>query len=77
VLSDDATSLIRLVLAGSRSPATTGAPSRLGMPGFASRLSDGEVAELATFVRQSWGNNARPVREGSVKAIRDSIPRSW
>jgi mono/diheme cytochrome c family protein len=75
VLSDDATSLIRLVLAGSRSPATTGAPSRLGMPGFASRLSDGEVAELATFVRQSWGNNAPPVREGSVKAIRDSIPR--
>jgi mono/diheme cytochrome c family protein len=75
VLSDDATSLIRLVLEGSRSPATTGAPSRLGMPGFASRLSDDEVAELATFVRQSWGNNASPVREGSVKDIRASVPR--
>jgi alcohol dehydrogenase (quinone), cytochrome c subunit len=75
VLSEDPTSLIRLVLAGSRSPATAGAPSRLGMPGFASRLSDGDVAKLATFVRQSWGNNASPVREGSVKAIRDSIPR--
>jgi alcohol dehydrogenase (quinone), cytochrome c subunit len=75
VLSDDATSLIRLILAGSRSPATTGAPSRLGMPGFASRLSDREVAQLATFVRQSWGNNASPVREGSVKTIRDSILR--
>jgi alcohol dehydrogenase (quinone), cytochrome c subunit len=75
VLSDDATSLVRLVLAGSRSPATTGAPSRLGMPGFAARLSDAEVALLATFVRQSWGNNASAVREDSVKAIRDSIPR--
>jgi mono/diheme cytochrome c family protein len=73
VLSYDATSLIRLVLAGSTSPATTGAPSRLGMPGFALRLSDSEVAKLATFVRHSWGNNASPVREGSVKAIRDSM----
>jgi alcohol dehydrogenase (quinone), cytochrome c subunit len=72
VLSDDATSLIRLILAGSSLPATTGAPSRLGMPGFASRLSDGEVAELVTFARQSWGNHASPVREGSVKAVRDS-----
>jgi mono/diheme cytochrome c family protein len=75
VLADDATSLIRLVLAGSMSPPTAGAPSRLGMPGFASRLSDAEVAQLATFVRHSWGNNASAVRESSVKAIRDSIPR--
>jgi mono/diheme cytochrome c family protein len=76
VLSDDATSLIRLVLVGSRSPATAGAPSRLSMPGFASRLSDGEVAQLATFVRHSWGNSASVVREDSVKVIRDLIPRN-
>lgn len=73
VLSGDTTSLIRLILVGSVSPATAGAPSRLGMPGFASRLSDDEVARLASFVRQSWGNNASPVMIGSVKAIRESI----
>ena len=56
VLSDDATSLIRLVLVGSGSHATASAPSRLSMPGFASRLSDQEVAQLATFVRQNWGD---------------------
>jgi mono/diheme cytochrome c family protein len=72
LLSRDATSLIRLILFGSVSPATAGAPSRLGMPGFASRLSDDEVATLATFVRQSWGNNASPVMVGRVKAIRDN-----
>jgi mono/diheme cytochrome c family protein len=75
VLSADATSLIRLILVGSSSPVTAGAPSRLGMPGFASRLPDTEVATLATFVRQSWGNDASPVTVGSVKAIRNSIPR--
>jgi alcohol dehydrogenase (quinone), cytochrome c subunit len=74
VLSDDATSLIRLILLGSVSPATAGAPSRLGMPGFASRLSDDDVAKLVTFVRQSWGNNASTVMVSSVKAVRDSAP---
>jgi alcohol dehydrogenase (quinone), cytochrome c subunit len=59
VPSDDATSLIRLVLAGTRSPVTTGAPSRLGMPGFASRLSDGEVAQLATLLRYTLARIAR------------------
>jgi mono/diheme cytochrome c family protein len=75
VLAADATSLIRLILVGSASPATAGAPSRLGMPGFAPRLSDADVAKLATFVRQSWGNDASPVTVGSVEAIRNSIPR--
>jgi mono/diheme cytochrome c family protein len=75
VLSADATSLIRLILLGSVSPATASAPSRLAMPGFASRLSDGEVAKLATFVRQSWGNTAPTVTVGSVKTIRAAILR--
>ena len=72
VLSADAISLIRLILVGSVSPATAGAPSRLGMPGFASRLSDDEVAQLATFVRQSWGNKASTVTVSSVKAVREN-----
>jgi len=75
VLSADATSLIRLILVGSTSPATAGAPSRLAMPGFAPRLSDTDVAKLATFVRQSWGNRASDVTAGSVEAIRKSTPR--
>jgi len=75
VLSADATSLIRLILVGSSSPVTAGAPSRLGMPGFASRLSDAEVVKLATFIRQSWGNHAARVTVGSVKSIRNSITR--
>lgn len=73
VLSDDPTSLIRLVLAGSSLPSTKGAPSNLGMPGFAWRLSDEEAAQLVTFVRQSWGNQASAADAGQVARIRKQI----
>jgi mono/diheme cytochrome c family protein len=73
VLSDDPTSLIRLVLAGSTLPSTKGAPSALGMPGFAWRLSDEEAAQLVTFVRQSWGNQASAADAGQVAKIRKQI----
>jgi mono/diheme cytochrome c family protein len=73
VLSDDPTSLIRLVLAGSELPSTHGAPSNLGMPGFAWRLSDEETAQLVTFVRQSWGNQASAADAGQVAKIRKQV----
>ena len=40
VLAADPTSVIHLILRGSRLPSTTAAPSPLGMPGFGWRLSD-------------------------------------
>ncbi len=73
VLNDNPASLIRLILTGSTLPATVTRPSRLAMPGFAWRLTDEEVAELATFVRQSWGNQAKPVNDKAVKKIRHHI----
>jgi mono/diheme cytochrome c family protein len=73
VLSDDATSLIKLILEGSKLPSTKAAPSDLGMPGFAWRLSDDETAQLATFVRQSWGNGAAAVSAGDVAKLRKQI----
>ena len=73
VLSDDATSLIRLILEGSKLPSTRAAPSDLGMPGFAWRLSDEETAQLVTFVRQSWGNEASAVSAGEVAKLRKQV----
>ena len=73
VLADDPTSLIRLILAGSSLPSTTASPSNLGMPGFAWRLNDEEVAQLGTFVRSSWGNQASAVTAAQVKKIRAGL----
>ncbi|MNC79003.1 Gluconate 2-dehydrogenase cytochrome c subunit precursor [compost metagenome] len=51
---------------------TIEAPTGLTMPDFGWRLSDQQVAQIATFVRTSWGNNAAPVTADQVKEIREN-----
>lgn len=45
----------------------------LVMPGFGKRLSDGEAAALASFLRQGWGNTAAAVTERDVAKVRAKI----
>ncbi len=49
------------ILHGGFAPVTAGNPRPAGMPPFAQTLSEAEVAAVASFVRQSWGNAAPPV----------------
>jgi mono/diheme cytochrome c family protein len=73
VLSDDPNSLISVVLTGSSLPGTAAAPSPLGMPGFAWRLTNDEVAQLLTFIRNSWGNQASSVSAAEVGRVRAAL----
>ena len=73
VLADNPSSLIRLILAGGAMPSTPAAPSNLGMPAFGWRLSDQEVGQLVTFIRQSWGNSAPAADSAAVARIRGKI----
>ena len=73
VQARDPSSLIGVILAGSRLPSTEAAPSPMAMPGFAWRYDDGDVAELASFIRASWGNRAPPVAPGQVTEIRQRL----
>ncbi|GAB3051448.1 cytochrome c [Stenotrophomonas tumulicola] len=73
VLAADPTTLIHLVLEGSEMPSTVHAPSNLGMPGFADRLTDEDVAELGTFLRGSFGNKAPAVTARQVAGVRGDI----
>jgi mono/diheme cytochrome c family protein len=68
--TEDATSLINIVLKGNTLPATHTAPSTFTMPGFAWRLSDQEVADVVNFIRTSWGNQASAVKADDVKGLR-------
>jgi mono/diheme cytochrome c family protein len=43
---------------------------KLRMQGYENRLSDDEVAALATFLRQGWHNKAAAVSADDVKAVR-------
>jgi mono/diheme cytochrome c family protein len=69
----DATSVIRVILEGSQSVATKDKPTPLAMPAFNWKLTDQEVADVATYARNTWGNRAPPVSAGDVKKVRDAL----
>ncbi|MHC9235304.1 c-type cytochrome [Pseudooceanicola sp. 502str34] len=62
--------LISVILNGAEVPGTAKRPMTLRMQGYADRLSDDEVAELASFVRSAWGNDAGAVTAADVAAVR-------
>ncbi|MBS0300022.1 MAG: cytochrome c [Proteobacteria bacterium] len=70
VLSDNASSIIRLVLEGGKGPQTIKGPKPKKMPSFANKFSDREIADVLTFVRKSWGNSATPVTPREVSLLR-------
>jgi len=61
---------IRMVLNGGFPPGTVGNPRPYGMPPFGPMLSDVEVAAVASYIRQSWGNNATLVSPVMVARYR-------
>jgi len=69
----DPTGVIRLILAGTRTGPTRTRPSFQSMPSFAWKLSDQEVADVATYLRNSWGNRAPPVDAGQVAKLRSKL----
>lgn len=46
---------------------------RGGMPDFSGSLDDGEIAQVLTYVRSSWGNSAAPVTEQDVGGTRSAL----
>lgn len=43
------------------------------MPSFADKLSDQEIAAVATYIRTNWGNNDGPVSAATVTSIRQLL----
>ena len=70
VLMPQKANLVQIVLNGGYAPATAGNPRPYGMPPFVQLLSDGDVAEVLTHVRNSWGNQAGHVSVFDVTRIR-------
>lgn len=57
----DPTNMIRVVLGGGFGPATRTRPRPLGMPPFATKLNDAELAAVVSYVRGAWGHRASAV----------------
>jgi mono/diheme cytochrome c family protein len=75
VLAPDTSSLIRLVLEGGSSPQTLNGPEHRKMPAFANQLTDTEIANVLSFVRATWGNEAKPVATRDVSVMRGQIKK--
>lgn len=61
---------VQAILSGGFGPATAAHPRPYGMPPYRSQLSDAEVAAVASFIRQSWGNRAGEVTALDVARLR-------
>ena len=68
--SSDATSTIRIILDGAESITTPRAPNTGSMPAYAAKLSDQQIADVATYIRNAWGNAAPAVTAAEVKKAR-------
>jgi len=72
VMGRDPTTVVRIILEGAASPVTANAPNGYSMPGFAA-LRDEDIAALATYIRNAWGNSAPAVKASQVTALRPEI----
>lgn len=71
--SDDATSAIHVMLVGGRAASTHHKPTGAGMPSFAWKMDDRQIAETLDYIRNSWGNSAKPVSERDVAKMRKAL----
>jgi mono/diheme cytochrome c family protein len=71
--SADPSSTLRIILDGARTVTTPRAPNAGSMPAYSRKLTDQEIADVATYIRNAWGNAAPAVTPGQVaKARRES-----
>ena len=71
VLLAEPTNLVRMILQGGYAPATAGNPRPYGMPPYHQLLGDEDVAAVATFVRNAWGNHAAALDTIDVYHVRE------
>lgn len=66
-------SLLDSLLVGSRGAVTAQSPTGAGMPAFAWKLSDEQVANVLTYIRNQRGNVAEPVSPTTVSKARATL----
>jgi mono/diheme cytochrome c family protein len=72
LMGRDPTTVVRIILKGAQAPTTPHSPPTFAMPAFPV-LSDSQIADVATYIRNSWGNRAPAVTAAAVAAERHAI----
>ncbi len=73
VQDGDPTTVIRVILDGVHAVATDARPTPLAMPSFKWKLSNEEVAAVASYVRSTWGNAAPAISASDVQSMRQVL----
>jgi len=71
VLDPDPASLINIVLNGSKALAISAAPRTPTMPQFRTFMDDRQIADVISFMRSSFGNDASAVSPAHVAQLRN------
>lgn len=72
ITMESAVNPIRMVLNGGYPPSTFKNPRPYGMPPFAQKLSNDEVAAVVTYIRMTWGNRGTPISPQQVSDLRST-----
>ena len=70
---NDPTGVLHIILAGVRVGPSPTRPSPLTMPSFAWKLTDQQVADVSTYIRNSWGNRAPSVTAADAEKLRGKL----
>jgi mono/diheme cytochrome c family protein len=73
VQSDDPTTVVRMILQGARTAVTDQRPTPSSMPAYGWKLDDSQVAAVATYVRNAWGNAAPAVSSAQVQSLKTRL----
>ncbi len=73
ITGDDPTNLIHAMMKGARAAHTEVRQTAAGMPSFAWKMDDRQVARILNYIRNTWGNGATEVSEQDVAALRSTL----
>jgi mono/diheme cytochrome c family protein len=68
--SADPSSTLRIILDGAQTVTTARAPNTGSMPAYRDKLTDQEIAAVASYIRNAWGNAAPAVEPDQVAKAR-------
>lgn len=66
-------SMTHILLNGSKGAITRFNPTGAAMPAFAWKLTDTQIADVLTYIRNEWGNAAQAVSSKEVKEMRKTL----
>ena len=73
IQAKEAATLLHVVLGGAQKVATAAHPTPFAMPAFDGKLSDQDIADVLTYIRNAWGNSAPPVSAHEVADTRNQL----